>query len=48
MSTRSQVSWFDRHRQAARDTIRESDGCAIGLVFLLLTIALVLAIFVQV
>ena len=40
--------WFDRHRQAHRDTLREGDACVVGIVFLLLTCLLVLAIIVSV
>jgi hypothetical protein len=40
--------WFDTHRQAARATLREGDACTVGMVFLLLTGALILAIIVSV
>jgi len=40
--------WFDTHRQDVRSLIKQGDACNVGVVFLLLTIALVIAIFVQV
>jgi hypothetical protein len=39
-------SWFDR--QTDRESMQQSDGCNLGLVFLLLTIVLIVVIFVQV
>jgi hypothetical protein len=40
--------WFDRHREAHRDTLMQGDACVVGIVFLLLTCLLVAAIIVAV
>jgi hypothetical protein len=40
--------WFDRHRQDARDTLRQGDACKVGAIFLLLTCVLVFAMIVAV
>jgi hypothetical protein len=40
--------WFDRHRQDARDTLRQGDACMVGAIFLLLTCVLVAGIIVLV
>lgn len=40
--------WFDRRRQAQRDTLRAGDACMLGIITLLLTCLLVVAIIVAV
>jgi hypothetical protein len=40
--------WFDRHRQDARDRMKQGDGCVAGIAFLLLTCLLVIGMIVLV